>query len=95
MATTAVKSLKIDRLVRPDATTSIDELFEELVLDANWVKGLIDFARDLSAVDSTAKVDASAVFAFMESVRMNMDNVVEAIAYIEFEMKQREEERRA
>jgi hypothetical protein len=95
MTTTAVKSLKIDRRIRPDRNTPIDELFRELILDAHWAKGLVDFASDLYDENNTGKVDTSAVFAFVEAVRMPMENVVDAILYIEFELKQREAERGA
>lgn len=100
MATTAVTSLRLDprrndKRWRLYADTPIDALFDDLVRDANWAKGLIDFARGLYTENSTAKVDVSAVFAFVESVRMPMENVVDALTSIVFELKQREAERGA
>jgi hypothetical protein len=99
MTTTAVKHLRLDpkvkeKLCRPDHHTPIDELFSELILQANEVKGLLDFARGLYAENNTDKVDASAVFAFVQAVSMPMFNVVDSIRYLEFELKEREKERR-
>jgi hypothetical protein len=92
MTTKAVNNPKLDQRIRPYGNDSIDALFQELVLDVNWVKGLLDFAHGLYAEHSTDKMDASAVFAFVESVRMPMFNVVDVLAPIIYELKQREEE---
>lgn len=92
MARNVVKNLQLEPEFRPYANRSIDALFDELVRDADWVKGLLDFAHGLYAENNTDKVDASAVMAFVDSVRMPIANVVDALAPIMYELKQREEE---
>jgi hypothetical protein len=95
MATTVAKNLRLEKRCRPYANNSVDELFDELVRDAEWAKGLLDFAQGMYAQNNTDKIDASAVMAFVDSVRGPICNVVDALAPIMYELKQREEERRA
>lgn len=91
-------SMKVEKLVlnercRPYVNASIDELFDELVRDADWVKGLLEFANGLYTEHNTDKIDASAVAAFVDSVRVPMCNVVDALGPILYELKMREAER--
>jgi hypothetical protein len=92
MTTTVANNPKLDQRIRPYGNDSIDALFQELVLDANWVNGLLTFAQGLYAEHNTDKIDASSVFAFVQSVSMPMRNVVDALAPIIYELHQREEE---
>lgn len=76
---------------RPYLHDSIDELFDEIILDAAHVKGLLDFSNGIYK-DVGAKIDVRAIMAFLQSIDERVRNVNDGLPSIIHELKQREKD---
>jgi hypothetical protein len=84
-------SLNTETHRRPYQDDSIDELFEEIVLDSAHAKGLLDFSLGIYN-DDDAKIDVSAIRAFLQSVNERVQNVNGGLPVMINELKQREKD---
>lgn len=84
-----VAILKLKTHQRPYQDDSIDELFDEIVLDAAHAKSLLDFSLGVYT-DGDAKIDVRAIMAFLQSVNERVCNVKDGLPSLINELKQRE-----
>ena len=86
-----VAILKLKTHQRAYEDNSIDELFEEIVLDAAHAKSLLDFSLGIYT-DGDAKIDVRAIMAFLQCVNERVYNVQDGLPSLINELKQREKD---
>lgn len=89
MREVAILNLKTNQ--RPYNNNSIDELFDEIILDAAHAKGLLDFSMGIYK-DAGAKIDVRAIMAFLQSINERVQNVNDGLPSMIYELKQREKD---